>query len=61
MRVFGLQIAKKLIKSITEENNTIDLNKLELELEAQDRTSTLFYGGDDLSHDEVVATASETK
>ena len=58
---FGLQIAKKLIKSITEENNTIDLNKLEFELEAQDRTSTLFYGGDDLSHDEVVATASETK
>ncbi|KAM5536991.1 hypothetical protein V8D89_009320 [Ganoderma adspersum] len=54
-------IAKKLIKSITEENNTIDLSKLELELEAQDRTSSLFYGGDDLSHDEVVATASETK
>ncbi|KAM5536988.1 hypothetical protein V8D89_009317 [Ganoderma adspersum] len=53
-------IAKKLIKSITEENDTIDLDKLETDLETQDRTSGLFYGGDDLSHDEVVATASET-
>ena len=58
--MFGLQIAKKLIKSITDENDTIDLDQLETDLETQDRTSSLFYGGDDLSHADVVATASKT-
>ena len=49
------------MKSIAEEDDAIDLNTLEMDLEIEDRTSSLFYGGDDLSHDEVVATASETK
>ena len=57
---FDEQIANKLIKSITDENDAIDLNQLETDLETQDRTSSLFYGDDDLSHDEVVAVASET-
>ena len=48
------------MKSITEENDAIDLDELETDLETQDRTSSLFYGDDDLSHDEVVATASKT-
>ena len=56
----GGQIANKLIKSITDENDAIDLDQLETDLETQDRTSSLFYGDDDLSHDEVVATASMT-
>ena len=56
----GGQIANKLIKSITDENDAIDLDQLETDLETQDRTSSLFYGDDDLSHDEVVAVASET-
>ena len=57
---FDEQIANKLIKSITDENDAIDLDQLETDLETQDRTSSLFYGDDDLSHDEVVAVASET-
>ena len=57
---FGGQIANKLIKSIMDENDAIDLDQLETDLETQDRTSSLFYGDDDLSHDEVVATASMT-
>ncbi|PIL25613.1 hypothetical protein GSI_11362 [Ganoderma sinense ZZ0214-1] len=51
-------IGKKLIKKIAEEQAAIDLNELEGELEREDRSSSLFYGGDDLSRAEVVATAA---
>ena len=57
----AVQIADEIINRINEENGAIDLNGLESDLEAQDRTSSLFYGSDDLSHDEVVAIASAKK
>ncbi|KAI1781862.1 hypothetical protein LXA43DRAFT_593590 [Ganoderma leucocontextum] len=57
--VIAAYVAKELIDAITKENAAIDLNQLESDLETQDRTSDLFYGGDDLSHDNVVFTASK--
>ena len=57
----SVQVAKKIINNITEENAAIDLDKLESDLEAQDHTSSLFYKDDDLTHEEVVAIASQTK
>ena len=56
-----LQVAKTIIDGISEENAAIDLDTLESDLEAQDRTSDLFYGGDDLSHREVVSSASRSE
>ncbi|KAI1791439.1 hypothetical protein LXA43DRAFT_1140910 [Ganoderma leucocontextum] len=53
-----LQLANAIIFRIILENNEIDLNKLETELETQDRQSSSFYGGADLSHDAVVAATS---
>ncbi|KAM5536753.1 hypothetical protein V8D89_009592 [Ganoderma adspersum] len=54
-----LQIAEKLVNTITENGATeSDLNKLEVDLEAQDRTANPFYSGDDLGHDAVVSAAS---
>ncbi|KAI1791438.1 hypothetical protein LXA43DRAFT_1094580 [Ganoderma leucocontextum] len=58
---FAAYLGKKIIDAIAEENDAIDLNKLESDLETQDRTSGLFYGEDDLGHNEVVAIASKTK
>ena len=53
----GTQTAKRIILHIQTENKTLDLGSLEDGLETQDRSSSLFYGGDDLSHDQVVTQA----
>lgn len=45
------------MNNISREQNAIDLDKLESDLEAQDRRSGNFYGEEDLSHDEVVSAA----
>ena len=52
-----MQTAKRIILHIQTENKTLDLGSLEDDLETQDRSSSLFYGGDDLSHDQVVTQA----
>ena len=51
----------KIVSRIAEENTAIDLSRLESDLEAQDRTSDLFYGGNDLTHGEVVSSASKAE
>ena len=47
-----------IILDIGLENSKVDLNRLETELEAQDRQASNFYSGADLSHDAVVAATS---
>ncbi|KAM5536990.1 hypothetical protein V8D89_009319 [Ganoderma adspersum] len=54
-----IQFAEKIITAISVENSSIDVGKLESDLEAQDRTASNFYGGADLSHDAVVAETSK--
>ena len=52
-----LQEAKRIIKRIQTANAAIDLSGLEDDLEKEDRSSSLFYGGDDLSKEQVIAAA----
>ncbi|KAM5536989.1 hypothetical protein V8D89_009318 [Ganoderma adspersum] len=52
-------LAAKIVSAISTENSKIDLDKLESDLEAQDRQASNFYGGADLSHDAVVAETSK--
>ncbi len=52
-----VQTMKKIIQHIQAENKLIDLGAIEDGLESQDRSSNLFYGGDDLSRDQVIAAA----
>jgi hypothetical protein len=46
---------------LKEKDDAIDWNKLEEDLEAQDKTAGNFYGGDDLPRDQVVKNAKEEK
>ncbi|KAI1791442.1 hypothetical protein LXA43DRAFT_429416 [Ganoderma leucocontextum] len=54
---FAARTAKSIVAHIQAADDDIHLDKLETGLETQDRTSGLFYGGDDLTHDQVVAAA----
>ncbi|PIL25616.1 hypothetical protein GSI_11365 [Ganoderma sinense ZZ0214-1] len=58
---FAARTAKRIILHIQTENAAIDLGPLEDELEVQDRSSSLFYGGDDLSRDQVIAEAEQAQ
>ena len=49
---------QRIFSEISLENSKIDLNRLESELEEQDRQASNFYGGADLSHDAVIAATS---
>ena len=53
------QYADMIIEDIRLENKEIDPDKIETDLEKEDRLSILFYGGADLSHDAVVAATSK--
>jgi len=54
-------LSKKIVKNISAENSKIDWDKLETEMEEQDRTSVGFYGNDDLPTATVVEQAIEIK
>lgn len=54
-------VSEKIIKDLTKANRLINLDRLESDLEAQDRRSGTFYGNDDLKHDEVIAAARKKK
>ena len=53
------QLADRITESIRLENKEIDPDKIETELETQDRVAIMFYGGADLSHDAVVVATSK--
>ena len=53
------QYEDMIIEDIRLENKEINPDKIETDLEKEDRLSILFYGGADLSHDAVVAATSK--
>lgn len=52
-----MQLSKRVTKEITNADRLINLDRLESDLEVQDRRSGTFYGADDLKHDKVLAAA----
>ncbi|KAJ7813988.1 hypothetical protein B0H14DRAFT_2458285 [Mycena olivaceomarginata] len=54
-------LSNKIVKNISADNSKIDFDKLEIEMETQDRTSGGFYGDDDLPTVTVIQKATEIK
>lgn len=56
-----VQLSDMIIGNITTDHSKIDWTALEQELETEDKSSPLYYGGADLSTQEVVQKAQSTK